>query len=63
MEVYVHEIILNSRKVDMLPHVMRETFVKILHVGLKLNQRSVYLVCWQENVWVHCIRKGHRNRP
>lgn len=40
MEVYVYDIILKSRKVEMLPTNMRETFEKILHVVMQLNPKK-----------------------
>lgn len=40
MEVYVDDIILKSKKVDILPQDMREKFVKIWQVGMKLNPKK-----------------------
>lgn len=40
IHVYVDDIILKSKKVDMLPRGMRETFIKIRHMGMKLNPKK-----------------------
>lgn len=40
MEVFVNDIILKSKKVDMLPQHMRETFSKSRQVKMKLNRKK-----------------------
>lgn len=40
MEVYVDAIILKSKKVEMLPVDMRETFTKVHQVEMQLNPKK-----------------------
>lgn len=51
MEVYMDDIILKSKKAEMLSQDMRETFEKIWRVGMRLNPKKyMYSGCQQENV-------------
>lgn len=40
VKIYVNDIILKPKNVDMLPQDMSETFVKIRQVGIKLSPKK-----------------------
>lgn len=63
MEVYVDDIIWKSKKVDILPQDIRETFSKIRHIGMKLNPKKYVFGCQREVFGVYHLRKENWSWP